>query len=64
MKKKTIQNSVDYQEIVEDWIEETNYVNNIINLNDMVEMFERIGFGEPEIQVIMASMMACGAKFK
>lgn len=63
MEKKTIQNSTDYQAIVNDWIGNTNYINDIISIDDMVEMFKGFRFGEAETQVIIASMMACGAKF-
>jgi len=64
MERKTIQNSSDYQGIINDWKEHTNYFDGIISIDGMIEMFTNMRFGEGEIQVIMASLMACGAKFK
>lgn len=64
MEKHTVQNSNDYQAIIADWIGHTNYINGIISIDEMVEMFQQFHFGEAEIQVILASMMACGAQFK
>ena len=64
MEKHTVQNSNDYQAIIADWLGHTNYINGIISIGDMVEMFEHFHFGQAETQVILASMMACGAKFK
>lgn len=64
MEKQTIQNCSDYQKIIDDWKGNTNYFDGIISIDGMVEMFTNMRFGEGEIQVIMASLMACGAKFK
>ena len=64
MEKHTVQNSDNYQAIVNDWIGSTNYINDIISIDEMVEMFEHFHFGQAETQVILASMMLCGAKFK
>lgn len=64
MEKQTIQNSKDYQQIINDWKVYTNYFDGIISIDEMVEMFTNMRFGTAEIQVIMASLMACGAKFK
>ena len=65
MEKQTVQTSNNYQAIVNDWIGNTNYINDVIALDDMVEMFTNtFHFGQAETQVILASMMACGAKFK
>ena len=64
MEKQTIQNSSDYYGIIDDWKNETNYFNNIISIDEMVELFANMRFGKGETQVIMASLMACGAKFK
>lgn len=64
MEKQTIQNSKDYQEIIKNWKVYTNYFDGIISIDEMVEMFTNMHFGTAEIQVIMASLMACGAKFK
>lgn len=63
MERKTVQNSTDYQKIVNDWINDTNYVDNIIKIDDIIKMFKDFRFGKAETQVIIASMMACGAKF-
>lgn len=64
MEKQTVQNSKDYQQIIKDWKHDTNYFNGILSVDEMVEMFTNMRFGTGEIQVIMASLMACGAKFK
>ena len=64
MEKQTIQNSRNYQQIIDDWRGHTNYFDGIISIDEMVEMFTNMRFGEAEKQVIMASLMACGAKFK
>lgn len=64
MEKQTIQNSSDYQGIINEWKKYTSYFDGIISIDEMVEMFARMRFGEAEIQVIIASLMACGAKFK
>lgn len=64
MEKHTVQNSNDYQAIIADWIGHTNYINDIISIDEMVEMFKHFHFGEAETQVILASLMICGAKFK
>lgn len=64
MEKQTIQNSKDYQQIIADWMGHTNYFDGILSIDEMVEMFTSMRFGNAEIQVIMASLMACGAKFK
>ena len=64
MEKQTIQNSKDYQQIISDWKDHTNYFNGILSVDEMIEMFTNMRFGEPETQVIMASLMVCGAKFK
>lgn len=64
MERKTIQNSKDYQKIINDWKVYTNYFDGIISIDEMIEMFTNMRFGTAEIQVIMASLMACGAKFK
>lgn len=64
MERQTIQNSKDYQQIIDDWKGYTNYFDSIISVDEMVEMFTNMRFGKAEIQVIMASLMACGAKFK
>lgn len=64
MEKQTIQNSSDYRGIINDWKDHTNYFDRIISIDGMVEMFTNMRFGEAEIQVIVASLMACGAKFK
>ena len=65
MEKHTVQNSDNYQAIVNDWIGNTNYINDVIALDDMIEMFVNdFHFGEAETQVILASLMMCGAKFK
>lgn len=64
MEKQTIQNSSDYYGIIDDWKHDTNYFNNSITVDEMVELFANMRFGKGETQVIMASLMACGAKFK
>ena len=64
MEKQTIQNCSNYRKIIDDWKGNTNYFDGIISIDGMVEMFTNMRFGEGEIQVIMASLMACGAKFK
>lgn len=64
MEKQTVQNSKDYQQIINDWKVYTNYFDGIISIDEMVEMFTNMRFGTAETQVIMASLMACGAKFK
>ena len=64
MEKQTIQNSKDYQQIIRDWKHDTNYFNNSITVDGMMEMFSDMHFGDAEMQVIMASLMACGAKFR
>lgn len=65
MEKHTVQNSDNYEAIIADWIGHTNYFNGVIAIDDMVKMFiNDFHFGEAETQVILASMMACGAKFK
>ena len=64
MEKQTIQNSKDYQQIIADWKDYTYYFDGILSVDEMVEMFTNMRFGEGETQVIMASLMACGAKFK
>lgn len=65
MEKHTVQNSDNYQAIIADWIGHTNYISNEIPLQDMLDMFRYdFNFGEAETQVILASMMACGATFK
>lgn len=64
MEKQTIQNSKNYQQIIDDWMGHTNYFDGILSIDEMVEMFTNMRFGNAEIQVIMASLMACGAKFK
>ena len=64
MEKHTVQNSDNYQGIIADWIGHTNYINGIISIDEMVEMFKYFHFGEAETQVILASLMACGATFK
>ena len=64
MEKQTIQNSSDYQGIIDDWKRETNYFDRIISIDEMAEMLTNMRFGTAETQVIIASLMACGAKFK
>lgn len=64
MEKQTIQNSSDYWGIIDDWRGNTNYFDEILTIDEMMVMFRNMRFGEAEIQVIMASLMACGAKFK
>ena len=65
MEKHTVQNSDNYQAIIADWLGNTNYINDIISIDEMVEMFtDTFHFGYAETQVILASMMMCGAKFK
>lgn len=64
MEKQTIQNSSDYWRIIDDWRGNTNYFDEILTIDEMMVMFRNMRFGEAEIQVIMASLMACGAKFK
>lgn len=64
MEKQTVQNSSDYRKIIDDWRGDTNYFDGILSVDEMVEMFTNMRFGKGETQVIMASLMACGAKFK
>lgn len=64
MERQTVQNSSDYRKIIDDWKGNTNYFDGILSVDEMVEMFTNMRFGEAETQVIMASLMACGAKFK
>lgn len=64
MEKQTIQNSKDYQQIIADWKGHTNYFDGTLSIDEMVEMFRHMRFGEGETQVIMASLMSCGAKFR
>lgn len=64
MEEQTVQNSKDYQQIIRDWKDDTNYFNNSITVDEMVEMFTNMRFGKGETEVIMASLMACGAKFR
>ena len=64
MEKQTIQNSSDYRGIIDDWKRDTNYFDGIISIDEMAEMLTNMRFGTAETQVIIASLMACGAKFK
>lgn len=64
MEKQTIQNSSDYRKIIDDWKRETCYFDGILSVDEMVEMLTNMSFGTAETQVIIASLMACGAKFK
>lgn len=64
MEKQTVQNSSDYRKIIDDWKGDTNYFDGILSVDEMVEMFTNMRFGKGETQVIMASLMACGAKFR
>lgn len=64
MEKQTVQTSSDYRKIIDDWKGDTNYFNGILSVDEMVEMFTNMRFGKGETEVIMASLMACGAKFR
>ena len=64
MEKQTVQNSSDYRKIIDDWKDDTNYFIGILSVDKMIEMFTDMLFGEPETKVILASLMACGAKFR
>jgi len=61
--KDTVQTSNDYEKIINDWREHTYYFDGFLGVDEMCEMFRNKGFGEAETQIIMASLMACGAKF-
>lgn len=52
------------KEIIEQFKEDTNYFNGVLNAQDMLEMFKyRYGFGEAESNVIVAALTIAGAKF-
>ena len=61
--KDTVQTSNDYEKIINDWRERTYYFDGFLGVDEMCEMFRNKGFGEAETQIIMASLMACGARF-
>ena len=61
--KNTVQNSDDYQKIIDDWKNGTYYFDGFLGIDEMCDMFRNKGFGEAETQIIMASLMFCGAKF-
>lgn len=54
----------DYEEMLRDWKEETNWFDGSIGERDMYEMLrQRMGFGIAETNVIMAALVLAGAKF-
>ena len=63
--KMTVGTSSDYDRIINDWKNDTNYFESapFITVDEMIEMFQDCRFGYAETQVILASLMKCGAKF-
>ena len=67
---RTIQNSTDYAGIIDDWKARTSYFGigegqAPITKDSMYDMLRwRDGYGEAETQVIIASLMLCGAKLE